>query len=270
MSRHSYSWFVTLSLVVFLLQAAAPRVAGQVRPAPGAVRVPGTTVAREVPLRNWSEVTMSEVSFGSSNPVSKEPFRTFSLESVEGSQHWVERSYHWPPNGLPVVDDTKVHPTASRMVHAVTGYYQQYPYSGWYGWPTIRFGLLVPVAGARLRASRVSPPKERVNAAALQRIPVAQTMGYQRLRVAPPARVARPGAPCHDSTEYPPNSPPLQASCVLLEPGQSVDLPNQTRILRVGNNYRVIVGGSLMEDLYDVTIIHTEGRYYTLRDLGVH
>ena len=31
-----------------------------------------------------------------------------------------------------------------------------------------------------------------------------------------------------------------------------------------------MVGGSLMEDLSNVTFIHTEGRYYTLRDLGVH
>src|SRR5712692_7478755 len=110
MSRHSYSWFVTLSLVVFLLQAAAPRVAGQVRPAPGGVRVPGTTGPREAPLLNWTEVTMSEFSL-SLNPLSNQPFRTFSLESVEGSQHRVERSYHWDVFHQPVVDDTKVYPT---------------------------------------------------------------------------------------------------------------------------------------------------------------
>lgn len=58
MQRHRYSWFVTLFMVVIALQSAAPTVVGQVRP--GGVRVPGTTVARESPLLNWTGVTASE------------------------------------------------------------------------------------------------------------------------------------------------------------------------------------------------------------------
>src|SRR6266571_4150953 len=140
MSRHSYSWLVTLSLVVFLLQAAAPRVAGQVRPAPGGVRVPGTTGPREAPLLNWAEVS-TEFSLGNSEMYGKQPFRTFSLESVEGSQHWVERSYHFNGTDLyamPVIDNTTVYPTGTRIVQAVTGYGPPSPLAGWYGFPTIR------------------------------------------------------------------------------------------------------------------------------------
>ena len=277
MSRHSYSWFVALCLFVFLLQATAPTIAGQVGPVPGGVRVPGTSVAREAPLYNWSEVTMLEIQLGNKQFMGTDPFRIFSLESVEGSQHWVERHYHWSldpshnPVGPPVVDNTEVYPTGTRMVYAVTGYYTpMFGPPSWSGYPSIRFALLVPVAGTRPGALRVNPPNVRANQAVLQRTPVAQTIGYQRVRAAPPVR-GRPPSACDYSTAYPPKDPTLQASCVLLEPGQFVDLPNQTRILRVGESYRVMVGESLMEDLEGViTIIHTEGRYYTLRDLGVY
>ncbi|HTG93277.1 MAG TPA: hypothetical protein VL866_11855 [Pyrinomonadaceae bacterium] len=34
------------------------------------------------------------------------------------------------------------------------------------------------------------------------------------------------------------------------------------------DNYRIIVGGSLVEDLPRGPIVHADGRYYTLRELG--
>src|SRR5262245_13649260 len=107
MKRHRYRWFVTLFLLVFGLQLAATKVAGQVRP--GGVRVPGTSVAREATLLNWTGVTQSEFILGGGPPGSHQAFRLLSLESVEGSQHWVVRSYHWASLG-PILDGTEVYP----------------------------------------------------------------------------------------------------------------------------------------------------------------
>jgi hypothetical protein len=270
MNRHCYRRFVTLFLFVFALQAAASRVNGQVRP--GGVRVPGTTVAREAPLLNWTAVTQSEFTLGGGQPGSYEPFRLLSLETVEGSPRWVVRSYHWDTSKGLVLDGTEVYPTGSRMVHAVTGYSKQLvggSSGGWHhSYPNVTIAILVPIATAQgsSGARRVGPLNTRANPAALYNIPLGQAIGYQRVAPTASARAANPGK-CSLSTAYTSNGPPLQASCVLLEPGQSVDLPNQIRILRVGDNYRIIVGGSLVEDLPSVTIVHAEGRYYTLHIL---
>jgi hypothetical protein len=269
MKRHSYSWFIILFVFVFALQLEVSNVAGQVRP--GGVRVPGTTVAREAPLLNWAAVTASEFTLGGGPPGSYQPFRLLSLETVEGSPHWVVRSYHWDTSKGLVLDGTEVYPTGSRMVHAVTGYTKPLVGGGggWHGYPNVTIAILVPIAGTSIGARRVGPLNTRANPSALYRIPVGQAIGYPQGANAPSARAASPGT-CSLSTSYTSNGPPLQASCVLLEPGQSVDLPNQIRILRVGNNYRIMVGGSLVEDLPSVTIVRAEGRYYTLRELGSH
>ena len=266
MKRYNYSWFVILFEFVFALQLAASNVAGQVRP--GGVRVPGTTVAREAPLLNWTGVTLSEFTFGGGPPGSWQPFSLLSLESVEGSQHWVLRAYHWDTAKGLVLDETYVYPTGSRMVHAVTGYSKPMfgGGGGWYGYPDLTLAMLVPIVGTSVGVRRVGPLKTRANPAALYHIPVGQAIGYQRVAPTASARAASP-ATCSLSTKFTSNGPPLQASCVLLEPGQSVELPNQIRILRVGNNYRIMVGGSLVEDLQNVTIVHAEGRYYTLHIL---
>jgi hypothetical protein len=265
MKRHSYSWFVILFVFVFALQLAASNVAGQLRP--GGVRVPGTTVAREAPLLNWTGVTQSEFTLGGGPPGSYQPFRLLSLETVEGSQRWVARAYHWDRSG-PVLDGTEVYPTGSRMVHAVTGYSKPLVGGGggWHGYPDVTIAILIPIVGTSVGVRRVAPLNTRANPAALYRIPVAQAIGYPRVAPTASARAASP-ATCSLSTKYTSTGPPLQASCVLLEPGQSVDLPNQIRILRVANNYRIMVGGSLVEDLPNVTIVHAEGRYYTLHTL---
>ena len=127
--------------------------------------------------------------------------------------------------------------------------------------------ILLPIQGTSVGMRRIGPLKTRANPAALYNIPIAQAIGYQR--VTPQARVRPPGT-CSRSTAYQSSGPTLQASCLLLEPGQSVDLPNQIRILRVGSNYRIIVGGLLVEDVETDTILRAEGRYYTLRQLGTH
>jgi hypothetical protein len=270
MSRHGARWSITLAVFILLLHAAAPPAAGQVRAAPGGVRPPGTTTApREAPLLNWADVTASEFSTGGEPYGSWKPFFTYSLEPVEGSPRWVRRHYHWDASGLPVVDDTSVLPNGARVVQAVTGYYHPLGGGGgWYGYPDVAVALLVPITSAPMGArpgARVGPAVQRADPKTLSRIPAAQALGYQRVRSVPSAQSGLP-ATCPRSTQYPSQGPPLQASCVLLEPGQAVDLPNQIRILRVGNNYRVMVGGSLVDDLEDVTIIRTDpGRYYSLQ-----
>jgi hypothetical protein len=48
-----------------------------------------------------------------------------------------------------------------------------------------------------------------------------------------------------------------------------VDLPNQLRIVRVGDNYRIVVGGSLVDDVPPIAIVRLEpGRYYVLSEVG--
>lgn len=256
MSLHTLGWLIVLF-------GAAFTVTGQVRP--GGIHVPGTTVAHEAPLLNWEEVKQSEFSLGDPNPVSYVPFRTYSLESVLGQQRWVERSYHWDSSYTPIVDKITVYPEGTRIVEAVTGWSPS-SRSSWYGYPDLKIALLVPIA---------SPPpstpssliNNHLNAANLRRIPVAQALGYKRGVSVKPAQSKRPGA-CDLSSTYPSDAP-LQASCVFLDPGQSVDLPNKVRILRVGDSYRIMSGGSLLEDLpVGFTIIHADARYYTLRDLG--
>lgn len=268
MPRHRYSWFVAFSLSAFLLHAGARTAAGQVRAAPGRGPVPGTSTQREAPLLNWSEVTAPEFCVGDCTPQPTGPFRIFRFESVEGSQHWVERSYHWlsGASGATVLDGTKVYPSGVRMVHAVTGYEHHLSgVCGWYGCPETSLALLIPIpsGGASRGVRRLGSPNDRADPAALQRIPLAQAMGYQS-RPSAPVRQARTGA-CPASTEYEANGPRLQASCILLDPGQFVDLPNQTRILRVGENYRVMVRGTLVDDFQNVTIIRADAdRYYAL------
>jgi hypothetical protein len=271
MKRHSYSSFITLVLfVVCALQPTALRVAGQVRP--GGVRVPGTTVAREAPLLNWADVSASEFTLGGGPLGSFQPFQLLSLESVGGSQHWIVRSYHWDASG-PVLDGTEMYPSGARVVHAVTGYKSNLFGSGGVGgwphkYPNVTIAILVPIAtqGTGVGARRVGPLNTRANPAALYRIPVSQAIGYKPMATAPAAGATNPGV-CSHSTKYSSSGPPLQASCVLLEPGQSVDLPNQIRILRVADNYRIMVAGSLVDDVTGVTIVRAGDRYYTLRIL---
>ena len=268
MSGFSYRWFVTFSVVVSFVHAGASTATGQV--AAGGARVPGTTVPREAPLLNWSDVTVSQFSLGGVDYFKKQPFRVFSLEPLEGSQRWIERSYRWDTLGRPVVDETRVYPSGVRMVYAVTGFVNVG--SSWYKSAVISIAALMPIAseptatrlGTR-RAGVASGPGP--DPAALHRAPVAQVMGYQP-GLTVPERPRRPDE-CQLSSDYSSKGPQLEASCVLLEPGQAVDLPNQIRIIRVGNSYRVVVAGSLVDDLAGVTIVRVgQGRYYALKGLG--
>jgi hypothetical protein len=268
MSGFSYRWFVSFSVVVSFVHAGASTAAGQV--VAGGARVPGTTVPREAPLLNWSDVTVSEFSLGGMDAyLKKQPFRAFSLEPVEGSQRWVERSYRWDTQGMPVVDETKVYPSGVRMVYAVTGFVNVG--NTWYKSAVISIAALMPIASestaARLGTRRTVANGRGSDPATLHRAPVAQVLGYQP-GLTVPHRPRRPDE-CLLSSEYSSKGAQLQASCVLLEPGQAVDLPNQIRIIRVGNSYRVMVAGSLVDDLAGVTIVRVgQGRYYALKGLG--
>lgn len=265
---HSTVRSLVLLVLVLLVPGLVRDVAAQVSATPGGLRAP--TVPREAPLVNWAEVTVSEFSLGREAPWAFDPFTTYSLESIDGSAHWVWRSYKWDASKKPVVTDTKVYPTGTRIVHAVTGYSPPNG-RGWLGQPNITVALLVPIASAPLSASvarRIGPLNSRVDPAILARTPVAQAIGYVRASTAPPTRPARQPT-CPRSSEYAAKGPPLVALCLVLEPGQYADLPNQTRITRTGNYYQVAVGGLAVEDLSIVeAIIRSNGAYFALNYVG--
>jgi hypothetical protein len=278
MLRDAHRWPVAFPVLLLLLHAGAPTAAAQARA--GGVHTPGSTAPREAPLLNWSEVTLHEFSFSSGNawqvPLTQIVVTQFSLESVEGSQHWVGRRYHYDVSGNPVVDETWVYPAGTRMVEAVVGYTTHPPGIPGGGppsfnptlYPELKLAFLIPItsnATTARRPQRTNLPA-RVNARGSRPGPLAQALGYTPVSSAP-ARIARPQT-CDASAPFAPRGPAFQAACVLLDPGQAVDLPNQIRIVRIGGNYRVVVSGSVVDDLQGVTIVRLGGGYYTLQPLG--
>src|SRR5262245_50678352 len=264
MSRRTYRLFLTLFLLVVFPPAAVRSAVAQGRTMPAA---PG-----EAALVNWTNVDVPEFSLGAP-PFQKLPFRSYSLESVEGSKRWVKRSYHWDAYGELVVDSTEVYPNGSLMVYSVIGYSQTLGGFGgsgvWGGYPTLTFGVLIPIASSG--PIRVAPGALHVgpDRAAINRVPVAQAMGYQRL-AAPRLASAAPQAACPASAPYAPNGPPLEASCVLFESGQSLNLSNQTRVVRVGSDYRVMVGQSTVNNFTNVIIVRIANQYYALETVGTN
>jgi hypothetical protein len=268
---------VTLPLVVLLLLAGSLTAAAQV--AAGGARIPGSTAPREAPLLNWSEVSHGfEYSYGDSYgdlkyvPLTEISVIQIRLETVEGTQRWVRRRFHYDASGTPVIDETWVYPAGTRMVEAVVGYKTPPlgpPRGGlkFTADPVVALKFLIPIpsdTSPARRPHRVNLPA-RVNVVQSRPGSLAQALGYRPLS-SQPARSGRPEM-CEASTPYASDHPPLQASCVLLNPGQAVDLPNQVRVMRVGNNYRVMVNGSVVDDLERVTIVRLGEGYYTMQDV---